>query len=225
MSVGRKGDKTYTGHNGVRTDALRAKDKLRSQGSGIDGRYAPPSQEALRKFIAAQVCPWCNAGPFKMLATHVHRAHGISADEFRTLAGLTRHAPLCAESHSAECANRLAGKALPEIAYERAKQRPRTYSEAGRASQREKAALVPQDDRLRAARASGDSQLAQNAAKHAEIVRRFQKGEPLKEIAEAVGVSGPTVQRTLRREGLYVDGRTRRWKIDTHVFPPQVGQP
>lgn len=211
MTRGRRGDKTYTGFNGASTDRLRELDKLRQPASGIDGRVAPPSQEALQAFIASQTCPWCGAGPFKMLATHTHSAHGVSAAEFRELAGLTRHAPLCSPDHSAHQAARLAGQALPPVAYERTGGR-HVYSEAGKAAQRVKAGRVTDDDRRRAARASGDKQLAANADKHAEILRRYAEGEPVMAIAKNVGMTRGTVQRTLVREGVWVDGRARRWK-------------
>lgn len=212
MSIGRRGDKTYTGPNGVPTDRLRELDKLRTPGSGIDGRHAPPSTEALRKYIKAETCPWCGAGPFKNLACHTNRSHGVSADEFRELAGLKKTAPLCSEEYSQKCAERRPGQPLPPAAYERCGRTRRTYSEAGRAVQRAKAAKQPQANRDRAARISGDKQLAANAAKHAEILRLYADGVPMLEIASAVGVSPPTVSRTLKREGVYVDGRTRRWR-------------
>jgi hypothetical protein len=214
MTRGRRGEKTYTGFNGAATDVLRGKDKLRVGGSGIDGRIAPPSQHALREFIESQTCPWCAAGPFQVLATHTFKVHGVSAAELRDLAGLTRSASVCSETHAAMCADRGRGRPLADSAYTTPR-RPRTYSEAGLVTQRAKLtqSRTPEQQQ-RAARVSGDRQIAANAAKHAEILKLYSQGELLSDIATVVGVSRPTVTRTLRRAGITVDGRTRRWRLD-----------
>jgi len=209
MTRGRRGEKTYTGYNGSPTDLLRGRDKLRVQGSGIDGRHAPPSSAALRAYIDAQRCPWCDRGPFKSLAVHTNKVHGVPAAELRELADLTRYAPLCAPETSAKYADLHVGQRLPDSAYAPQRKR-RTFSAAGRRSQRAKAALVSQADRERAARSSGDKQLRANAAKHAEIIRLYKSGAPIAEIAASVGMSKKTVVATAKRAGIYVDGRTRR---------------
>lgn len=211
MSRGRRGDKTYTGPNGVSSDRLRELRAMRHVGSGIDGRVAPPSQKALRAFIATQTCPWCGDGPYRNLAGHTHRSHGVSAAEFKELAGLGKYAPLCSPEYSTICADRLAGQRLPDSAYGEGQRKPRTLSAAGLASQKANAARLSDEHRRRASSASSDKQLAQNAAKHAEILRRYEAGEAVSAIAEAVNMSLPTVRRTVKRAGVYVDGRTRRW--------------
>ena len=211
MTRGRRGEKTYTGQNGAATDKLRAMEKLAHTEAGTASRHAAPSAEALRKYIASGTCPWCDAGPYKNLACHTNVAHGISADEFRDLAGMRRHDPLCSPDLSAAHAARQAGKALPLHAYANIGKTKRRYSEAGKAAQRAKAALVTDEQRAAAARASGDKQLAANAATHAEIVRRYKAGESVPTIAAEVARPPQTVRRTLKREGIWVDGRKLRW--------------
>lgn len=212
MARGRRGDKTYTGLNSVATDRLRELDKLRVQGSGIDGRLIPPSEEAMRIALESQLCPWCGSGPFKVLAIHTGRAHGVDAAELRALAGLGKFATICAEDYSEFRADMKRGQALPDTAYGEAQRKKRSLSPAGRRSQRDKALGVTVEGHRRAARASGDKQLAANVEKHSEVVRRFNMGEGMVSIAEAVGISPATVRRTLKRAGLYMDGRARRWR-------------
>lgn len=51
----------------------------------------------IRRHIDAQICPWCGAGPFRMLPVHTAKMHGVDKWELRDLAGLTTRDPLCSE--------------------------------------------------------------------------------------------------------------------------------
>ena len=64
--------------------------------AGTYGAVIAPSQEAIRQAIESQVCPWCGAGPFKMLPVHTNKAHAIDKWELRDLAGLSSQDALCA---------------------------------------------------------------------------------------------------------------------------------
>lgn len=81
---------------GVRNAALRKAAANRKTPAGQYGRRAAPSEQALRACIAEQTCPWCGRDGFTSLACHTNRAHGVSADELRRLAGLPRRWPTCA---------------------------------------------------------------------------------------------------------------------------------
>lgn len=212
MTRGRVGDKTYTGHNGVPTDVLRALDKLRKTPEGRFGRVAAPFQEQLRTFIDADRCPWCDGGPYRNLAGHTHRAHAVSAAELRELAGLTKGARLCSAELSQNHADRQRGQRLPDSAYERNNSKPRTFSEAGLAAQRAKldAARSPEQTQ-QAAMASARRTAEQNAGKYAEAVRLFGDGMLLQDIAVAVAMHPRSVRDVLRRAGLITgDGRGLR---------------
>jgi hypothetical protein len=51
--------------------------------------------KAVRRAIATQTCPWCGRGPWKSLAHHTQRAHGVTAWELREMAGWSdRHRPV-----------------------------------------------------------------------------------------------------------------------------------
>jgi hypothetical protein len=212
MTRGRKREKTYTGQNGAATDKLRAMQKLAHTPAGTAGRVAAPSQEAVRLHIEAQTCPWCSAGPFKILATHTHRAHGVDRHELRELAGLLKGARICAPEISAACADRRAGVRLPDIAYERIAGTKRQFSEAGKAVQRAKLEPTRATAQPKAARAIGDKTLAANAQKYAAILERYNAGDSTVEIADSLKFRPSFVRACLKREGVWIDGRKRRWQ-------------
>lgn len=68
------------------------------------------SPEAMRAFIDSCMCPYCDRGPFKVLAVHTNKAHGIDRRELRAQAGLTLNEPVA----SAEFRKR-----ARELAFER----------------------------------------------------------------------------------------------------------
>lgn len=211
MSRGRRVEKTYIGFNGAATDRMQELLKLAKTPAGQFGRVAAHSRKAVRLFIEAQLCPWCEEGPYKILASHTHRAHGISADELRELAGVTKTTSICDPDHSENCRERQRGKALPATSKPRKRN---TYNSAGLAVQRAKLAAARSPEQQRAAAAASAARtLAANQERHAEIARLFEGGLPLTTIAETVGCCGATVRRTLARLGLWEgDGRSIRWQ-------------
>lgn len=213
MTIGRRGEKTYTGHNGAATDVLRAKDKLRKMPEGTFGRTAPPFEEQVRACIEAGLCPWCNAGPFKVLATHVFRAHAVTGIELREMAGIVKTASICDPAHAAAKADALRGQRLPDSAYERNK-KPRRYSKAGLAVQRAKLESARSPEQARAAGvAAGAKIMAENEPKYQEIKRLFGEGMLFRDIASAVGMTSRTVRTVLHRAGLVEgDGRSIRFR-------------
>lgn len=55
----------------------------------------PPFEDSILAAVQACLCPWCGRGPWKMLAAHVAKMHGVSPDQLRDMAGLTRGASIC----------------------------------------------------------------------------------------------------------------------------------
>lgn len=50
------------------------------------------SEAEIREALEALCCPWCGAGPFRMVSAHIYPRHGITARQVRDAAGLTlRH--------------------------------------------------------------------------------------------------------------------------------------
>lgn len=63
--------------------------------AGVAESVAAPSVEAIRAHIIAQTCPFCGAGPFKMLPVHTNKAHGVDKWELREMAGFATSDALC----------------------------------------------------------------------------------------------------------------------------------
>lgn len=99
--------------------------------------------------------------------------------------------------------------------------RPRTFSEAGRAVQREKAAKVRDPHKGAAARVA--KTMTANAPKYAEAVRMFDEGAPLVEIGAAVGLHPRTVANALRRAGRDV-AAAHAVRAAARVTSPEVAQ-
>jgi len=49
----------------------------------------PPSTESIRAAIQGGTCPFCRQGPFKYVATHTNKIHGVDRYALRDLAGYT----------------------------------------------------------------------------------------------------------------------------------------
>lgn len=83
-------------YSGVSADAVSAKLKHeRSTHEGQHGQVIAPTPEAVRGAIEAGQCPWCGRGPYKLLAGHTNKCHGIDKYELRELAGLMYHVSIC----------------------------------------------------------------------------------------------------------------------------------
>lgn len=185
--------------------------------AGQAGRLAAPSPESLMTFVKAQTCPWCGSGPYKLLANHTHRAHGVSAADLREMAGLIKTAVICSPEVSEKSRARGVLQGIPEAA-RTAPRKPHVYSAAGKAVNRAKleAARTP-EQRKGAAEKARAATLAANQDKHREILRLFGEGMRFGDIASQVGCSRPMIRDTLARAGVRADGRRRRWAVMTEV--------
>lgn len=67
-------------------------------------RLGNPSQEEMRECISSQWCWWCDKGPWRNLAAHTSKAHGILAADIREMAHLIKRAVICSPEHSFTCA-------------------------------------------------------------------------------------------------------------------------
>jgi hypothetical protein len=63
----------------------------------------PPSQAAVRASVAEGKCPFCGAGPWKMLPVHTNKIHGVDKWQLRDMAGLSTNDPLCDPETLAKC--------------------------------------------------------------------------------------------------------------------------
>jgi len=63
-------------------------------------RADDPTQEEMRQCMKEGHCWWCDTGGWIALAIHTYHAHGISADDMRELALVTKCTPTCIPSYS-----------------------------------------------------------------------------------------------------------------------------
>lgn len=200
--------------------------------AGQSDRLTAPPQDAMRRFIQSQTCPWCGEGPYKNLARHTNGAHGVAADELREMAGLIKKTPTCSPELSAGLAEQRAGKRLPESAYEwvrRPRRPPRKFSTAGLAAQ--KAALTT----------AVEVTVANRARKSAELVRQFgelggtytavralakQEGVSTRSMAHRLRTTGadvPDARREQARKFSDIDVKTMRDLYENGVSQSEIG--
>ena len=54
----------------------------------------------IREALKNGLCPWCDAGPFKMVAGHISRTHGLSSRELRIRAEIRMEESICDPEYS-----------------------------------------------------------------------------------------------------------------------------
>lgn len=120
--------------------------------------------DAIRAATQRGMCSWCDRGPFKSLASHTNKAHGIDRREIRALAGLTMREPVASEDFRQRCRDRALREDRGNSESARrgliaARSASRQYTEAGRrklsrVAQELNAALTPEERSNRARVAS-----------------------------------------------------------------------
>ncbi len=102
------------------------------------GRLDDPTPEELRSCIQQQLCWWCGRDGWKVLATHTRFAHGISAFEVRSLAGLMENDSICSPEASSAARDRANNRDAVRALHERGNKshRKHRFTPAGLASQR-----------------------------------------------------------------------------------------
>jgi hypothetical protein len=91
MSGGMKANGRTYKTQGVNDRSIRLAERQKHRDLDPQGLLTP---EVVREFIASAMCPYCPAGPFKMLSGHTNRAHGIDRHELRVAAHLSEAEPI-----------------------------------------------------------------------------------------------------------------------------------
>ena len=179
----------FGSRNGAQWSTAWADHRLRSERgraahgtASVQHTVTPPSRNALRRAIAANLCPYCGKGPYKNLGMHTNRAHGVSAAELRDMSGLKR---VCSEELSDDSRSRFI-------------QRPDREEITRKAT----AASVKAGAQQIALAASLAPRVAQMEARDPTVVQRALRGDRLVDIAADIGVTSATVGRILRRHGV-----------------------
>lgn len=76
----------------------------------VERPSSPVSVLALQDAISVQACPFCGGGPFKVLAAHTNKQHGVSASDLRKMAGLGSDASICDPDASRGARDRLVAR-------------------------------------------------------------------------------------------------------------------
>ena len=74
---------------GTTAEAMRAVRAEAKPSAGQAERQVSYDPAAVREAITAQMCPFCGGGPYKVIAVHTNKSHGIDKWELREMAGLT----------------------------------------------------------------------------------------------------------------------------------------
>lgn len=150
---------------GVNEHKLKSNERAEHTEASVAGvRQSAPTEEGVRRYIEAQMCPFCGSGPWKLLPSHTNRAHGIDRRELRAMAGLSMNQPV-SSPETIERMRRLAierdigHSPQAQQALKRANGRARPLTEAGkkRMSEARSAAaarLTPEERAESARRAS-----------------------------------------------------------------------
>lgn len=78
----------------------------RAREAGQNAWVTPASAQRIRELVEAQICPICGDGPFKLVASHTNRNHGIDRYELRELCGVNRTGSITSQAVHEEYAIR-----------------------------------------------------------------------------------------------------------------------
>lgn len=155
----------------------------------------PLSPEAIRRAVEAQLCPWCGAGPYKVMAAHTNQQHGVSGPELRRLAGFNQSASICSP-------------AVSQLRREMLAARPDREAMTALGNRRS----VEVGGTQAAYEAANRQRRERNSPVHAEIMRLIEANPraQFQDIGRAVGRHPQSVSRILRDAGVDVGPRRGR---------------
>lgn len=158
--------------HGATAEALRATRLAAKSPEGQAERKVSYEPAAVRAAIAAQTCPFCGGGPYKVIAVHTNKSHGIDKWELREMAGLTTRDSICAPEYADRARELAVERKLHENGAKSAKneRRPQRWTSAGRQKQTAtitavNARLAP-EERITAARKAGEARRNKPTCKH-----------------------------------------------------------
>lgn len=127
------------GFRGSTAETMRAVRLREKTPAGQVEREVSYDPAAVREAITAQRCPFCDGGPYKVIAVHTNKTHGIDRRELREMAGLTSNDSICAPEYSEGARERAERRELHKIGNETQRTRgrkPQQWSKAGREKNR-----------------------------------------------------------------------------------------
>ncbi|MFF0597871.1 hypothetical protein [Streptomyces antibioticus] len=159
------------GFRGATAEALRAAAMNGKTPAGQTERAVSYEPEAVQAAIKAQLCPICGRGPYKVVAVHTNKIHGIDKWELREMAGLTTQDTICAPEHSSRARdNAMRNKLHEKPSRSRNGRRPQRWTSAGREKNRNTIVGVNKkltdEERLANAAKASETRRAKETCKH-----------------------------------------------------------
>jgi len=161
------GQRSTSRIRGETVEGLRRRELMSRAPSGQAMPLLPPLPEAQRRAALAGLCPWCGRGPWRVLAIHTSKAHGVSRRELSDLIGVTYSTSICDPAYSQRCAERAS---TPPARIDGQSSKPRVLSEAAKELNRQKLATARSPEQLR--RATEMAHTAEAQRKRSDSVRR-----------------------------------------------------
>lgn len=222
---GRKGNKTYTSTHGgdCASSKVKSLHAMERGAASVQDRTIAPTQAEARRAISNGECPFCGK-PFKNIAGHTNRTHGVDSFELKEIAGIPKSRAACSEEYSETLSERSKRefrenplRAQNLIASPNAKSR--SFSEAGRRVQMEKLAKArAAQDVIAMGRENTLRRRAQTAHRDEAILSAYKSGSTLSEIMDMLDVTAQVVNGALRFYGIKrPDFRSRRKVPAEHV--------
>jgi hypothetical protein len=160
------------GFHGATAEALRAARLKGKTAAGQAEREVSYEPEAVRAAIAAQRCPFCGGGPYKVVAVHTNKTHGIDKWELREMAGLTTRDSICAPEYADRARELAVQRKIHENGAKTSRngRRPQRWTTAGLKKQTTTIAAVNKralpEQRIAASRKSAEARLNNPTCKH-----------------------------------------------------------
>lgn len=158
------------------------------------------------------ICPFCGAGPFIVVASHVQRMHGYDRREFRDMLGVYYGDSICDPDHSklrAEHSRRMYKEGRTRIGTTQGAPRNLSMAAKRRNAEQAKRTMTP-EMRKRIGKTNSANRLAKAAPLHNQVLELIDTTEmTYQQIAVQVGIHPRTVHLIAVRNGVDADGRAR----------------
>lgn len=162
-------------------------ERWRKFGAPTDEIDEAPSPQKVREHLAVGTCPFCGRGPFKVIAGHVFRAHGIDRYRLRDLGEIKWSESICSPEH-AEIMRTLAieNDRVAAMAGKQVVGRTNPVSVAGRLAM------------AKAGETSGERRRVVPVSAYPAIVERATRGESARSIGVDYGVGSARIRQIVK---------------------------
>jgi hypothetical protein len=160
-------------------------------------------RERARELVSEGMCPFCDAGPFKVVALHTEAKHETSAFDLRQLLGYVTRRSICDPEYRSACSQRASEGFVNHVNHgtgDRNAARRETEASRRQLAERHAKAMTP-EARIKAAAAKSRTDRARTLERDTRIVELRKQGWGAYRIAKAVDSTPSSVYRALRHYG------------------------